>query len=66
MKMERFVFNKYNIVTFIIALVAMILGYIVMGMGDKTISVILLILSYVVFFPLSIVIGFVMENKNID
>ncbi|MDO9578919.1 MAG: hypothetical protein Q7J16_13630 [Candidatus Cloacimonadales bacterium] len=53
----RFVFNKTNSTLLIIAILATIAGYIVMGTGDKTISPIILIIAYVVLFPAAIMAG---------
>ncbi len=55
--MKRFVFNKTNRFWLGIAIAVMIAGYADMAMGGKTISVILLFTSYIVLFPLSILIG---------
>jgi hypothetical protein len=57
----KFVFNKINSMLLIAAIIATVIGYIVMGTGDKTISPILLILAYVVLFPAAIMVG---VNKN--
>ena len=53
----KFVFNKLNVILLITAILVTIIGYIVMGTGDKTISPILLILAYVVLFPAAIIAG---------
>ncbi len=53
----RFVFNKTNSTLLIIAILATIVGYIIMGTGDKTISPIILIIAYVVLFPAAIMAG---------
>jgi len=53
----KFVFSKLNAVILIIAILVIITGYVIMGTGDNTISPILLIISYVVLFPLAIMIG---------
>ncbi|MCF7793981.1 MAG: hypothetical protein K9N09_07045 [Candidatus Cloacimonetes bacterium] len=53
----RFVFNKTNVALLIIAILATIIGYIIMGTGDKTISPIILIIAYVVLFPAAIMAG---------
>ena len=58
----KFKFGKINLILFILGIIFMIAGYIIMGSGDKTISPILLILSYAVLFPLSLIIGF--EKKE--
>ncbi len=59
----KFVFTKTNATLLIIAIIVTIIGYIIMGTGDKTISPILLIISYVVLFPMAIIIGM---NKHND
>ena len=51
----KFIFNKTNVVLLIVAILATIVGYIIMGTGDKTISPIILIIAYVVLFPAAIV-----------
>ena len=53
----KFVFNKLNVVLLIAAILITIIGYIIMGTGDNTISPILLILAYVVLFPAAIMAG---------
>jgi len=53
----KFVFSKLNTIILIVAILIVIVAYIIMGSGDKTISPILLIISYVVLFPLAIIIG---------
>ncbi|HPR17819.1 MAG TPA: hypothetical protein PLD62_06200 [Candidatus Cloacimonadota bacterium] len=59
----RFVFNKTNTILLIIAILATIVGYIVMSTGDKTISPIILVIAYVVLFPAAIMVG---TKKNND
>ncbi len=53
----RFVFNKTNVALLIIAILATVVGYIIMGTGDKTISAIILIIAYVILFPAAIIVG---------
>ena len=53
----KFVFNKLNMILLIAAILITIMGYIIMGTGDKTISPILLIIAYVVLFPAAIIAG---------
>ena len=60
----RFVFNKTNSTLLIIAILATIVGYIVMGTGDKTISPIILIIAYVVLFPAAIMAGTKKKNEE--
>ena len=53
----KFIFNKTNVILLIVAILATIVGYIIMGTGDKTISPIILIIAYVVLFPAAIMAG---------
>ncbi|NQV16968.1 MAG: hypothetical protein HQ534_00265 [Armatimonadetes bacterium] len=53
----KFVFKKINAILLIIAILATVIGYIIMGTGDKTISPIILIIAYVVLFPVAILYG---------
>ena len=53
----KFVFTKTNTILLILAIVVTVIGYIIMGTGDNTISPILLIIAYVILFPASIIIG---------
>lgn len=56
-------FNKINLILLIVAVLATIIGYIVMGMGDKHISPIILVIAYVVLFPLAIMVGTNSKSK---
>ncbi len=58
----KFHFGKLNIFLLAVALILLTVGYIIMGNGDKTISPILLVLSYAVLLPLSFILGF--KNKD--
>ncbi len=60
----KFVFNKLNVVLLIAAILITIIGYIIMGTGDKTISPILLIIAYVVLFPAAIMAGTKKKKKD--
>ena len=60
----KFVFNKTNIILLVIAIITTVVGYIIMGTGDKTISPILLIIAYVILFPASIIIGTKKKEKQ--
>ncbi|OPX29269.1 MAG: hypothetical protein B1H06_01785 [Candidatus Cloacimonas sp. 4484_143] len=60
----KFVFNKLNVVLLIAAVLITIIGYIIMGTGDKTISPILLIIAYVVLFPAAIMAGTKKKKKD--
>lgn len=53
----KFVFEKTNIILFIVAILVTILGYIIMATGDKTISPILLVIAYIILFPAAIIVG---------
>ena len=53
----KFVFKKINAILLIAAILATVIGYIIMGTGDKTISPIILIIAYVVLFPVAILYG---------
>ena len=59
----KFVFNKKNKILLILAIVMLIIGYIIMGTGDKTISPIILIIAYVVLIPAAIMTGVSKEDK---
>ncbi|MBC8386141.1 MAG: hypothetical protein H8E57_11565 [Candidatus Cloacimonetes bacterium] len=60
----RFVFNKTNTILLIAAILATIVGYIVMGTGDKTTSPIILVIAYVVLFPTAIMAGTKKKGKK--
>ncbi len=60
----KFVFNKTNTIILIIAIITTVVGYIIMGTGDKTISPVLLIIAYVILFPASIIIGTKKKKSN--
>ena len=62
--MKKLEINKYNYIVFAIAVIVLTIGYLVMGTGDYTISPVLLVIAYVVLFPLSIVIGAWMNKKQ--
>lgn len=51
--MERFNFTKTNLIILILAIVLLVVGYIVLSTGDRTISPIILVISYVVLIPLA-------------
>lgn len=51
-------FTKTNLIFLLAALITLIAGYVLIAQGEKTYSVILLIISYVVLFPLAIAIGY--------
>ena len=58
----KFEFGKLNAILFLLGIIGLLAGYIIMGTGDKTISPIILILSYLVLFPLALIIGFKKEK----
>lgn len=49
--MKRFVFEKINLVILVLALVLIMVGYILLGKGDRTVSPVLMVISYVVLIP---------------
>lgn len=49
--MNKFNFTKTNLIILIMAILLLLVGYIVLSTGDRTISPILLIISYVVLIP---------------
>jgi hypothetical protein len=53
----RFVFGKLNNLLMAIAILVIVIGYLIMGSGDNTISPILLVIAYAVIFPAAIIIG---------
>jgi len=57
-KFERSNIGRLNIILFCVAIVVLTLGYIILSLGDITISPILLVLGYVVILPLSLLIRF--------
>ncbi len=62
--MERFQFGKSNKIILSIAVILTIIGYVIMGTGDSVISPIILVIAYVILFPLGIMIGFMKKNKE--
>ena len=60
----KFVFNKLNVILLAVAILAIVIGYIIMGTGDKTISPIILIIAYVIIFPAAIIAGTKKEKKE--
>jgi len=54
--MERFKFGKINIILFILAIIMLIVGYIILKTGDRSISTVLLVLGYLVFIPAAFLI----------
>lgn len=62
--MERFVFNKFNISLLALGLVLLIAGYSLMAAGDRSLCVIMLIISYVVVIPAGLVAGYVAAKRR--
>ena len=60
----KFVFNKLNVILLAVAILSIVVGYIIMGTGDKTISPIILIIAYVIIFPAAIIAGTKKEKKE--
>ncbi len=60
----KFIFNKLNVILLAVAILAIVIGYIIMGTGDKTISPIILIIAYVILFPAAIIAGTKKEKKE--
>ena len=60
----KFVFNRLNLILLSVAILAIVIGYIIMGTGDKTISPIILIIAYVIIFPAAIIAGTKKEKKE--
>lgn len=61
---KRFVFDKTNMYLLILGIVMLIIGYFLMAQGDITISPILLIIAYLIIFPLSIIWGAFIGKKK--
>jgi hypothetical protein len=53
----KFVFSKVNVALLILAIIVSVVGYIILGTGDKTISPILLVIAYGALFPAAIMSG---------
>ncbi|MCD4829572.1 MAG: hypothetical protein K8R90_09125 [Candidatus Cloacimonetes bacterium] len=62
--MNRFHFDKINWILLIAGIVLMVVAFIVMGTGDKTLSPLLLALVYLVIFPWAILRGFKPHDEN--
>ncbi len=54
--MERFNFTKINLVILVLAIFLIVVGYIVMRGGDRTVAPVILIISYLVLIPLAFLI----------
>jgi len=59
----KFIFKQSNMIILIIAIILTIIGYALMAKGDDTYSVVILIVSYVILFPASIIIGLTRKDK---
>lgn len=55
-RVTRWPFGRKNYILFGAALVAMILGFILLGYGSMTLAPILLVLGYCVLMPLAIIV----------
>jgi len=62
----KFEFNRSSLILLIVAIVVTIAGYAIMSSGDKTISVVMLIVAYIILFPASILIGLKKGSKAED
>lgn len=58
----RFVWEKWNRILFWVAVVLIAAGYIIMSTGDKTLSPIILVVSYLALVPLALTLTF--KNKQ--
>jgi membrane protein YdbS with pleckstrin-like domain len=59
---KKFIFNKTSIMLFILGIILLITGYLFMAAGDITVSPILLIIAYIIVFPLAILVGIFRKN----
>ncbi len=62
--MKNYVFGLWNMILLIAGIVLTIAGYAIMRTGDKTVSVIILVITYLVIFPLSIMLGYKKQDKK--
>ena len=60
----KFIFSRTNTIILLVAIIITVAAYIIMRTGDKVISPVLLIIAYVVLFPLAIITGINKKNKN--
>ncbi len=63
---NRFIFNRQSKFIFVLGLLCLIIGYLFMAKGDINVSPILLVIAYVILFPLAILIGIVKKPVNKD
>jgi Sec-independent protein secretion pathway component TatC len=61
---RKFIFDAYSVGIFVLGLIFLVIGYIVMATGDTVFSPIILVIAYVVLFPLSIVLGLARGEKE--
>jgi len=54
----RFIWKQLNKILLILGILLTIVGYLIMGSGDKTISPVILVVAYVIVFPAAIISGF--------
>ncbi len=59
-------FGPKNYIAFAISLVVIIIGYILLGMGDITAAPILLVLGYCVLIPVAILIKDRKDNTEVN
>lgn len=52
--MQRLIFNKTNHLLMILATLVMIIGYVIMAQGNRSFSVVLLIVCYAGLYPLAL------------
>ncbi|RLC50491.1 MAG: hypothetical protein DRZ79_04300 [Candidatus Cloacimonadota bacterium] len=53
----KFIFNKTNLILFILGVIGLIIGYAIMGTGDSVLSPVILVITYVIIFPAAILTG---------
>jgi len=51
--MERFKFTKINLIILVLAAVLLVVGYSILNTGDRTVSPLILIITYLVIIPLA-------------
>lgn len=61
---KKFIFDAYSIGIFILGLIFLVIGYIVMSKGDTVYSPIILVIAYVILFPLSIILGLIRRGNK--
>jgi len=63
---RRFIFDKINTTMFIVGIVMLVLGYLIMSLGDIVWSPIILVIAYLVVFPAAVVWGVVTGRKKTE